>query len=126
MLHHLDPVKMKTGATSSQAIHARRRALLDRLAALDEIRRGTIVDQYVVARRRDGSLHKRGPYPLLTRKQGKRTVSKRLTDPDLVPLYRQQIRSMRDFQRAVAELVVLGEQLSELAVTRHAKKRIES
>ncbi len=113
---------MKTGPSSSQSIHARRRALLRRLAALDQIRRGTIVDQYVVSRRRDGSIHKRGPYPLLTRKQGKRTVSKRLTDPDLVPLYRQQIRSMREFERVVAELVILGEQLSEMAVARHAKK----
>ncbi len=49
-------------------------------------------------------------------------MSKRLTDPDLVPLYRQQIRSMREFERVVAELVILGEQLSEMAVARHAKK----
>jgi hypothetical protein len=39
-----------------------------------------------MVKRQNGSRVKRGLYPLLTRKQGQKTVSLRLTDPALVPL----------------------------------------
>jgi len=40
----------------------------------------------------------------------------RLTDPALVPLYRQQIQALRQFETVVDGLVRVGEQLSDLAV----------
>jgi hypothetical protein len=52
----------------------------------------------------------------LTRKHGQKTVSLRLTDPALVPLYRQQIQALRQFETVVDGLVRVGEQLSDLAV----------
>jgi hypothetical protein len=66
---------------------------------------------------------KRGPYPLLTRKRGKKTVSQRLTDAALVPLYRQQIQAMRQFETVVDGLVQVGEQLSDLAVAEVVQKK---
>lgn len=107
-------------------LQARRRALLQQLAPLDQLRRGSLMEQVVVTKRRDGSALQRGPYPLLTRKQGQKTVSLRLTDPDLVPLYRQQIQAMRQFEQVVSALVHLGEQLSDLAVAEHVEKKTRS
>lgn len=108
------------------ALQARRRSLLQQLAPLDQLRRGSLIEQVVVAKRRDGSAHQRGPYPLFTRKQDQKTVSLRLTDPGLVPLYRQQIEAMRQFEQVVSELVHLGEQLSDLAVAEHVQKKTRS
>ena len=74
-------------------------------------------------KRKDGSRVKRGPYPLFTRKHGQKTISRRLTDPSLVPLYRRQIQAMRQFETVVDGLVRLGEQLSDLAVAEVVQKK---
>ena len=76
-----------------------------------------------MVKRKDGSRVKRGPYPLLTRKHGQKTVSLRLTDRALVPLYRQQIQALRQFETVVDRLVLVGEQLSDLAVAEVVQKK---
>jgi len=105
------------------SLEQHRQQLLQQLSGLQEIRRGSLTEQFLVVKRKDGSPVRRGPYPLLTRKQGQKTVSQRLTDPVLVPLYRQQIRAMREFETVVDGLVQVGEQLSDLAVAEVVQKK---
>jgi hypothetical protein len=100
-----------------------RQQLLQQLSGLPEIRRGSLTEQFLTVKRKDGSRLKRGPYPLLTRKQGQKTVSQRLTDPALVPLYRRQIQAMRQFETVVDGLVQVGEKLSDLAVAEAVQKK---
>lgn len=89
---------------------------------MQELRRGSLTEQFLMVKRQDGSRVKRGPYPLLTPKQGRKTVSRRLTDPALVPLYRRQIQTLRQFETVVEGLVRVGEQLSDLAVAEVVQK----
>jgi len=105
-------------------LEQQRQALLQRLAGLRELRRGSLAEQFLLVKHVDGSQVKHGPYPLLTRKVGQKTVSQRLTDPSLVPLYRQQIQAMREFEAVVAQLARLGEQLGDLAVAEAAQKKL--
>jgi len=89
-----------------------------------ELRRGSLTEQFLMVKRKDGSRVKRGPYPLLTRKQGQKTISRRLTDPALLPLYRRQIQAMRQFEGVVEGLVRVGEQLSDLVVAEAVQKKL--
>jgi hypothetical protein len=107
-------------------LQQQRQRLLQQLSGLQEVRRGSLTEQFLVVKRKDGSRVKRGPYPLLTRKQGQKTVSLRLTDPTLVPLYRQQIQAMRQLETVVDGLVQVGEQLSDLAVAEVVQKKTSS
>jgi hypothetical protein len=107
-------------------LERQRQSLLQQLSALPQIRRGSLTEQHLMVKRKDGSQVKYGPYPLLTRKEGSKTVSERLTDPAVVPLYRQQIQAMRQFERVVGQLVQVGEQLSDLAVAQEAQKKTAS
>lgn len=107
-------------------LELRRQTLLQQLSGLQQMRRGSLTEQFLLVKRKDGSQVKRGPYPLLTRKEGQKTISQRLTDPELVPLYRQQIQAMRQFETVVAHLVQLGEHLSDLAVTEVVQKKTRS
>jgi len=91
-----------------------RQHLLQQLSGLPQLRRGSLTEQFLLIKREDGSQVQRGPYPLLTRKEGLNTISQRLTDPQLVPVYRQQIRAMHQFEGVVNQLVRVGEQLSDL------------
>lgn len=112
---------------TTHQIQVKRQQLLAQLAQLDQLRRGSLIDQFVAAQRKDGSPVRRGPYPLFTYKRHGKTVSRRLTDPTQAPLYRQQIQAMRQFEQIIAQLVACGEQLSERAVeTTPLKKTIPS
>ncbi len=114
---------MKTTAPNYSNLEAQRQGLLRQLADLRELRRGSLTEQFLTVKHADGSSVKRGPYPLLTRKEANKTVSVRLTDPALLPLYRQQLQAMRQFEGVVNQLVRLGEQLGDLAVAQAVQKK---
>lgn len=114
---------MKTASPSYSNLEQQRQGLLRQLADLRELRRGSLTEQFLTVKHADGSQVKRGPYPLLTRKQANKTVSVRLTDPALVPLYRQQVQAMRQFEGVIDQLVRLGEQLGDLAVAQAVQKK---
>ena len=114
---------MRKTSADYPSLQQHRQQLLQQLSGLQEIRRGSLTEQFLSVKRKDGSHVKRGPYPLLTRKEGQKTVSQRLTDPALVPLYRQQIQAMRQFETVVDGLVQLGERLSDLAVAEVVQKK---
>jgi len=114
---------MKTTSPSYSNLEQQRQGLLRQLADLRELRRGSLTEQFLTVRHADGSSVKRGPYPLLTRKQAGITVSVRLTDGALVPLYRQQLQAMRQFEGVVDQLVRLGEQLGDLAIAEAVQKK---
>lgn len=104
-------------------LEQQRLSLLRQLGELRELRRGSLTEQFLTVKHADGSQVRRGPYPLLTRKEGGKTVSARITDPDLVPLYRQQIQTMRQFEGVIEQLIRVGEQLGDLAVAEVAQKK---
>ncbi len=114
---------MKTTSSRYSHLELQRQGLLRQLADLRELRRGSLTEQFLTVKHADGSSVKRGPYPLLTRKEANKTVSVRLTDPALVTLYRQQTQAMRQFEGVVDQLVRLGEQLGDLAVAEVVQKK---
>ena len=100
-----------------EQIRKRRGAVLKQLAELEQIRRGTVTEQVFQAQRKDGSKVQRGPYPLYTFKDKGKTRSRRITDRRQVPIYEEQIQAFRRFEALSAELVQLGEETSELALS---------
>jgi hypothetical protein len=114
---------MKQASSDYPNLQQQRQALLRHLSDLRELRRGSLTEQFLTVKHADGSKVKRGPSPLLTRKETNKTVSVRLTDPALVPLYRRQIQAMREFETVVDQLVRVGEQLSDLAVAEVVQKK---
>jgi hypothetical protein len=114
---------MKAASVKYSNLEQQRQGLLRQLSDLRELRRGSLTEQFLTVKHADGSSVKRGPYPLLTRKEASKTVSNRITDPALVPLYRQQIQAMRQFGGVVDQLVRLGEQLGDLAIAEVVQKK---
>src|SRR6266852_743990 len=110
-------------STNYPKLEQQRQVLLQQLSSLRELRRGSLTEQFLTVKHTDGSMVKRGPYPLLTRKQGQKTVSLRLKDPQLIPVYRRQIQAMREFETVVDQFVRVGEQLSDLAVAEVVQKK---
>jgi transposase len=107
---------MQSSTTTAQ-LHVRRRQLLSQIEDLDQIRRGSITEQFVESVRQDGTKVRRGPYTLYSFKdKGGRTVSRRLSDPAQIAHYRSQIDAFRQSQQCTAELLALGETLCDRAL----------
>jgi hypothetical protein len=114
---------MKTTSPDYGRLEHRRQALLQQLADLRELRRGSITEQFLPIKHADGSVVQRGPYPLFTCKQGGKTLSVRLSEPAVASLYRQQIQALRQFENVVNQIIGVGEQLSDLAVAEVVQKK---
>lgn len=108
---------------TASTIRQEREQILKEMAELEHIRRGSVTEQHVQSVGPDGTKRTRGPYPLYTFKDGGKTVSRRLNEPNRVQLYRQQIRNWRRFNELVERLRVLGEELSDMAVQEQAVKK---
>lgn len=103
-----------------------RERILEELASIGTMRRGSIMMQMVETVNRQGR-RVRGPYPLYTYKERGRTVSRRLHGEREVSLYRRQIESFRRFEALTDRLRAVGEALCEAeGVSEHEKKRRRS
>ena len=98
------------------ALKNRRNEVLDKLKMLEKMRRGSVVEQVYEFERKDGSKGKHGPYLLYSFKDKGKSVSRRITNPKLEALYKEQIEAFRRFKELTAELVRIGEQIADLAL----------
>jgi hypothetical protein len=108
---------------SIQNIQQQRQQILEEMAHLEQVRRGSLTEQMVETVGADGRAHRRGPYPLYTFKEGGKTVSRRVTTPEQITLYHQQIEQGRRFQELTNQLLHLGEALSDQAVQSATEKK---
>ena len=106
-----------------EELRARRKEIVETLASLEQIRRGSVIEQYVEHLRKDGAIVRRGPYPLYSFKEKGKTVSRRLRSDEEVKACREQIRRFRRFGKLVEELVRIGEEISDLAPTDQAGQK---
>ena len=99
-----------------EQLRERRRAVLAELEGLEEIRRGSVTEQYVEGRGRDGRPVRRGPYLLYTYKEKGKTVSRRVRAGQEAAQLQEQIQRFRRFQQLTGELLALGERISARVV----------
>ena len=95
--------------------------ILEEIAQLGPMRKGSITQQFFKTRNKDGSTGQRGPYPLYSCKKRAKTVSKRIAK-ERVADYEQQIRRYRQFEDLIGELVEVAEELADAEVAQAAKK----
>lgn len=100
-----------------EEIEERRREVAQALLSIRSMYRGTITEQYLRRKREGKEDAVFGPYPVLSRREGKRTRSKRLTTPEAVQQARQGVANHDRFKNLCAELAALTERLGELERT---------
>lgn len=98
---------------TSTSLRARKRELLEQINGLGEMRKGSIVEQYMEAEKQDGTIVRRGPYLLYSYKDKGKTVSRRLPDLITATLYREQISAYRTFEGLCDELTRTSQKICD-------------
>lgn len=114
-----------------QEIEVRRDAILKEIQSIRSMKRGTINEQYFkgyLQGKRSSVL--RGPYYVLSRREGAKTVSRRLVSAQGLKRAQQDVAAHRRFVLLCREFEQLTEQLGELekqtADLTEEKKRLRS
>ena len=95
-------------------LNAQRTQIIEQIAALGPMRRGSISEQMLPYRKPDGSTGRRGPYLTYTFKQGGKTCGKHLRNQDQADRYQCQIQNYRQYQELSAQLVQVSQALADL------------
>ncbi|MDP2916282.1 MAG: hypothetical protein Q8O91_12630 [Candidatus Aminicenantes bacterium] len=105
-------------------IQARRLAILDEIRSIDSMRRGTINEQFFpVQRQGQKQKSRRGPYYVLSRREGHKIVSRRLTSPEDLEQARQDVVAYKKFQGLCREFEQVTERLAELGRAEGQEKK---
>ncbi len=94
----------------------RRGIIIDQIAKIGPMRRGSLTSQFVETARKDGTTSRRGPYVIYSFKKKGKTVSRRIKTTQEKKQYQKQIKDYRRFQTLAAELVDLSQQLADLTL----------
>jgi len=106
-----------------EQLQAKRREILDQLAAIDSLRKGTLNEQWFpVVRGGKKTNELRGPYWVWTFKRGKRTVSERLKSTEQVRQARKDAANYVRFRELCRELETVIHELGELEREEAASK----
>ena len=114
-----------------QELEARRNAILEEMRSIRSMRRGTINEQYLKIRlKAKKELARRGPYYVLSRREGDKTVSRRLTSVGELEQARREVGEYKRFWALCREFeqvtTKLGELERQVPGLEQEKKRLRS
>jgi hypothetical protein len=100
---------------SVQELEARRNAIIEQMRSIRSMRRGTINEQHFKTRLKGRKgVVLQGPYYVLSRREGEKTVSKRLTSPIELERARKDVAEYKKFLGFCQEFERLTARLGEL------------
>ena len=98
-----------------RGLEARRRAILEEMRSMRSMKRGTINEQFLKVRLKGKEQSVlRGPYYVLSRREGNKTLSKRLTSSAQLQEAKKDVEAHKRFVALCKEFALLSERLGEL------------
>ena len=95
-------------------VEDQKKAILDEIKAIKDMRRGSVIEQYYEVRGKDGSSRRQGPYFLYSYKDKGKTVSRRLSGNAEVQRYRKEIAEFRRFEELSKKLIETSHRICSL------------
>jgi hypothetical protein len=108
-------------------LEARRNKIAEQMLSIRSMRRGTINEQYLkVAHKGKEEPVLKGPYYVISRRQGNKTVSVRLTSASAVERAKKDVENHKLFNRLCRKFEAITEKMGELRGDDEEKKHSKS
>ena len=107
---------------SRELLEGERQEILHEMAGIKQMRRGTVNEQIVKTRLKDGRVVENGPYALYSRTDKGVSFSQRLAEAD-VERYRQETDNCRRFKELANRCVLVCEKIADQDDGSQEKKR---
>ncbi len=104
-------------------IEERRKAILQEIFDLRPLRRGTINEQFLKFVDANGNERLRGPYFVESRREGLKTISRRIPQGPMLERTQEAIANYKKYVSLMAEFEKLTEQLDEQSAEQEQKKK---
>ena len=91
-----------------------REALLQQMRSIRSMKRGTINEQYLKVPQKGSKPALRGPYYVLSRREGNKTVSERLSTPTQLEQAKSDVAAHKRFTELCKEFEILTERMGAL------------
>ena len=101
----------------------RRKAILQEIYELRPLRRGTINEQFLKSIDANGNKRLRGPYFLESRREGTKTISRRIPHGPELERAQAAIANYKKYSALMSEFESLTERLDEQAAQQDLKKK---
>ncbi len=108
--------------TSREQQEAERLEILHEMGSITRMRRGTVNEQYIKTRRKNGRVVENGPYYIYSRTEKGKSVSKRIPKSE-VKRYREETENCRRFKELSMRCVLACEALTDKDNGSWKKKR---
>lgn len=100
--------------TRTDHLEAERRQVLAKMAEIDSMRKGTISDQYIKTKLKDGTIRENGPYFILTSKdKNGKTVTESIPKESL-EFYGREVGKYKEFRELASKYEALSEESSKI------------
>jgi hypothetical protein len=115
---------MEVAVETRERLEAERQAILHDMAGIARMRRGTVNEQHVKTRHKDGRVVENGPYYLYSRTEKGRSFSQRVTAGE-AERYREETENCRRFKELANRCVLVCEELADQEGGSREKKRLK-
>ena len=95
----------------SSEIENRRDSVLQEMSSIRSMKRGTINEQYMKVPQKGSEPALRGPYQIISRREGNKTVSERLTTPAQLEQAKRDVAAHRKFVELCKNFELLTEKM---------------
>jgi len=100
--------------TPMTELENQREAVLQQMRSIRSMKRGTINEQYLKVPQKGSKPAMRGPYYVLSRREGNKTVSERLSTPAQIEEAKSDVAAHKKFTELCKEFEVLTERMGAL------------
>jgi len=91
-----------------------REEIIEKIKEIRTMRRGTINEQYLKVPRKEKEPSIRGPYYVLSRNEGGKTVGFRLKTQEELDLATKDVESYKEFNRLSKEFITVTESITDM------------
>ena len=99
---------------TNDQLHSEKKLILKKISRIDSMRKGTINEQVIKTKKKDGSVKENGPYYILTSKDSNGKTLTESIPADKLGFYQQEIENYKEYKTLTEKYEALSVESSKI------------